>query len=392
VSLMALLPESPERDLHELELRRGAFLILRMIRGHTAPETIDALERAGTLAERSGKLSELVTLLVRRGWAGYFSGHFSAAGVYAGQALELALRESSATSLADVHFLQILTRHIRGDLDGAEVHFAAGIKFFDDSRFRQNPNGSVVATFGGASWNAWILGRANVARARMAQMMARVDPDKPFYVATSSYYAAYLRVYMREHELAEALAAQALQLCEKHQFPQFAAYSRCVLGQARAQLGRSTEGIELIREGIGSLLEAGARAGIMRQSNYLAEALEREGDIVSALETVNRALEQNPEELLHRPETLRLRGELRLKQQQTEIAEADLREAIELARRMNAKSWELRATTSLARLLAKQGNRDEARAMLADIYNWFTEGFDTADLKDAKALLDELSA
>jgi predicted ATPase len=68
------------------------------------------------------------------------------------------------------------------------------------------------------------------------------------------------------------------------------------------------------------------------------------------------------------------------------------RDAIELARRQSARSWELRASTSLARLLAKQGKRDEARAMLAEIYGWFTEGFDTADLKDAKALLDQLSA
>ena len=76
---------------------------------------------------------------------------------------------------------------------------------------------------------------------------------------------------------------------------------------------------------------------------------------------------------------------------QTELAEADFRESIALAQKMSAKAWELRATMSLARLLANQGRRDEARTMLAEIYGWFTEGFDTADLKDAKALLDELS-
>jgi predicted ATPase len=123
----------------------------------------------------------------------------------------------------------------------------------------------------------------------------------------------------------------------------------------------------------------------------LAEAQEREGAIVDALATVEQALQANPDELAYRPETLRLRGELRFKQGQTELAEADFREAIALAQRMGGKAWELRATMSLARLLAKQGRRDEARTMLADIYGWFTEGFDTADLKDAKALLDELS-
>jgi predicted ATPase len=95
---------------------------------------------------------------------------------------------------------------------------------------------------------------------------------------------------------------------------------------------------------------------------------------------------------MRRPETLRLRGELRLNQRQEEPAESDFREATMLAQKMSAKAWELRATMSLARLLAKQGRRDDARAMLANIYDWFTEGFDTADLKYAKALLDQLIA
>jgi predicted ATPase len=85
------------------------------------------------------------------------------------------------------------------------------------------------------------------------------------------------------------------------------------------------------------------------------------------------------------------RGELHLKRSDETKAAGDFREAVAVARRIGAKAYELRATTSLARLLAKQGNREEARAMLAEIYNWFTKGFDTADLKDAKALLVQLS-
>jgi predicted ATPase len=88
---------------------------------------------------------------------------------------------------------------------------------------------------------------------------------------------------------------------------------------------------------------------------------------------------------------VRIRGELRIKQGKQQEAEADFGESIIMARSLGAKAWELRTTMSLARLLDGQGRRDEARTMLAEIYNWFTEGFDTADLKDAKALLDELS-
>src|SRR5208283_1479179 len=110
-----------------------------------------------------------------------------------------------------------------------------------------------------------------------------------------------------------------------------------------------------------------------------------------ALVTIEEALQANPDERVFRPNAPTCRGELRRKVGQAELAEADFRDAIALAQNMQAKAWELRATMSLARLLASQGSRDEARARLAEIYNWFTEGFDTADLKEAKALLDELS-
>ena len=156
-------------------------------------------------------------------------------------------------------------------------------------------------------------------------------------------------------------------------------------------MGCATEGIELIRQGIAGFLEIGGRLGIPIHTAFLAAAQALEGAIEDALETVEQALQANPDLLSYRPEMLRIRGKLLLKLGRTEPAESDFREAIALAQKTGAKAWELRATTSLARLLAKQGRRDEARTMLAEIYGWFTEGFDTRDLKEAKALLDELS-
>jgi predicted ATPase len=102
-------------------------------------------------------------------------------------------------------------------------------------------------------------------------------------------------------------------------------------------------------------------------------------------------LEANPLELTWRPEVIRTRGELRRLVGQTEEAEADFREAIVIAQKISARAWELRATTSLARMAGEAGRRADGRAMLSGIYDWFTEGFDTADLKEAKALLGELS-
>jgi ATP/maltotriose-dependent transcriptional regulator MalT len=116
------------------------------------------------------------------------------------------------------------------------------------------------------------------------------------------------------------------------------------------------------------------------------------GDIDGALATAEQVLQADSVRSTTRLGALRVRGELRLIQGRTEPAEADFREAIALAQKMGAKALELGATSSLARLLDKQGRRDEARSMVAEIYNWFTEGFDTADLKDAKALLDGLEA
>jgi class 3 adenylate cyclase/tetratricopeptide (TPR) repeat protein len=402
LALLNLLPDSPERDNRELELRQFVHGMLWLTKGPSEAETIDATERAASLAEKSGNVAQLIKSMAMRGNIALDSGDLPAARRLADQALELALREGRPASLGIVHGLQISTRHYRGDLAGAENYFALLLNFLSNAEFKNATEaampaperyGQTIGRFGFASLNAWMLGRADVARARIVQATAAVNRgDKPFDVAHPGYFAARLHIYLRQYKQVETLEAQTLELSEKHKFQVLAALSRVGLGQARAHLGRAAEGIALNRRGIAALLEIGSRSGVSRVMAALAEAQEREGGIVEALETVEQALQANPNELIYRPETFRLRGELRLKQRQTELPETDFREAIALACNMGAKAWELRATTSLARLLTKQGRRDEARAMLTKIYGWFTEGFDTRDLKDAKALLDELGA
>jgi hypothetical protein len=136
--------------------------------------------------------------------------------------------------------------------------------------------------------------------------------------------------------------------------------------------------------------------GVMPPADNLIVAL---GDLCvrnrlpdEGLATIKDALARSDKNPGHQAEVCRLKGELTLLKDPHNEAEAErcLRQAIEIARRQAARLFELRATTSLARLLVKEGRHDEARSMLADIYNWFTEGFDLPDLKDAKALLDEL--
>jgi predicted ATPase len=162
-----------------------------------------------------------------------------------------------------------------------------------------------------------------------------------------------------------------------------------------AEQGRSEEGIAQLQEGLAVIRATGAELVRARHLCLLAEACMETGRLDDGLSALTEALAAADENEIrfYEAETHRLKGELLLRQDDSNIMEAQrcFERAIEIARKEGAKSWELRATTSLARLFAKQGKRAEARAMLAEIYGWFTEGFDTADLKDAKALLDNLN-
>jgi len=365
--------------------------MLYVLKGHAAPETRDAIERLAALGERSGQLIRLAGSMNTRGFGAYFSGDLATAKALADNALKLAVRDGSPSILANVHFLQIATRELLGDLTGVEEHFAAGFKFFDDPEFRRYPS-TAVAAFSAAAFSAWTMGRIELARARSRQAMATANMNNAHEAASAQMYAAGLHAAMREFERAEALASQALTLSEQHQLAYHAAFSRCVLGQAEVRLGRPAEGIALLRRGITGALEIGISSRVAYYTALLAEAEQQQGASADALETIERAFQAEPDAPVFRPEIFRIRGELRVSIGQKDRAEAEFREAIGLARSMAAKAWELRLALSLARLLAQRGRGDEARTMLSEIYNWFSEGFDTPDLKDAKALLDELAA
>ena len=390
LAMLNTQPESPERDARELELQSTLGELLQITRGYAAPETLDANVRARMLAERTGNLAQLVVDMIGTWASSIASGDHSSATAIAEQMLDLARRERSPASLGFAHMVQISTRYHRGDFVGAEEFFKSGSEFFEVPGFRQFP-GAVANTFGLAALNAWTLGRAEAAGDRVRQAVAAArENNSPYDLAFAQQEEGSLQVLLRQPKQAEASSAQALALSEKHGFPYFAAVCRSPLGWARAQLGRRGEGVALIRQGLTDMARNGTHLSVTRYLTYLAEAQVLEGAVAEALATVEEALQANPEELLYRPETLRLRGELRFSQGHAELAEADFREAIALAQQMSAKGWELRAAMSLGRILAKHGRRDEARSTLLEIYGWFTEGFDTSDLKDAKALLDEL--
>jgi len=386
-----LLRESPERDGRELQLLQSLYSVLFVTRGWAAPETLTAAERVGMLAEKRGNLSQLIDSMLMRCGQAFLVGEMRMADTLADQALELAQRERSSTLLAYAHQNQVRIRYYRGDLAGAEKYFAAGLQFFDDPVFERSALLDRMDAFTKAAYCAFLSGRVNAARDRMTNAGAAVHLTSPYHQSYADMTAASLHTLIRENEEAKIVAARALELSEKHKIASVAALSRCLLGHARAQPGRPADGIELIRRGISEVLDTGSRLVLSLCTTLLAVAQQRAGTLDDALETAEKALEVTPEILVYRPDTLRVRGELRLAKGQAELAEVDFRDSISLAKSMGAKAYELRAAMSWARLLASQGRADEARAMLAEIYNCFTEGFDTPDLKEAKALLEELA-
>jgi len=390
LEILKALPESAERDARELELISPFVRVLQVTRGYGAPEAAEAASRTRALAEKTHNLPGVVLHLFGMWAAVVTTGDLIAAGALADQLLDLARREGSSPNIGVAHIAQVLSRCWRADLNGAEEHFVRGAPFFEFawSRFP----GVAALLFSNAGLAAWMLGRADVARKRSSDAIAVAHRiDSPFELATAQYLAAWLQIHLRTPAQAETSAAQSLSLAEEYGFPQVAAFARITLGRAQAGLGHPSEGIAQISRGLSELAKTDTRNTMTQLLSWLAEAQAFNGATTEALATIEEALNANPEELSWRPDALKVRGGLRLKVGQIEMAEVDFREAIELAKKTGAKAWEIRAAMGLVQIVKARGDIAAARELLAPLYASFTEGFDTADLKDARALLDELN-
>jgi predicted ATPase len=246
-----------------------------------------------------------------------------------------------------------------------------------------------------AAWCLWCLGYPEQALKRSQEALALArELDHPFSLADVLYYAGCILSEMRRD--AQALkddAGELMRLSKEMGFSSWLGPATCYWGQALTKLGRVQEGIAQIREGLAVRRSIDAQCYLPGILGAMAEAQAKAGHPEEGLVTLAEALAlvEETDERHWEAELYRLRGELLLMQGGETEAEANLCKAIQVAHSQQAKSWELRATVSLARLWRKQGRVDEARQMLAEIYDWFTEGFGTADLQEAKALLEELS-
>jgi adenylate cyclase len=247
-----------------------------------------------------------------------------------------------------------------------------------------------------SAWNLWFLGYPDRALQRVSVATAIAGGSGRKDTLVDVHFIA-MRVYelRRELEHMRERAEATLQLATEMGNPTHHAFAGIGLGWVQAMAGDLDGGIARMRHHLSESRTTGAELLSDYTLALIATTLSRMGQCDEGLRTINESFPiiERTGARWYEAEVHRLKGELLLAQDASNAAPAEqsFRTAIEISRKQRAKSWELRATTSLARLLAKQGHRDEARAMLAEIYNWFTEGFDTADLKDAKSLLDQLN-
>jgi predicted ATPase len=242
------------------------------------------------------------------------------------------------------------------------------------------------------------MGYPDQALARLALNSARDLPDV-YSRTTWLIVRALLHQLCGANETALSSAEEAIGLATEQGFQELLVGPSAIRVRLLVELSRTDEGIAQLNETTISLRAVGAGVPQSAFWGYLAEAYLKLARLTAGLEAVTTglAVSERTGEHWYDAELFRIRGELLLKlspdaePNSQDQSENCFRQAIEIAQRQQAKWWELRATMSLARFLEKQNRRDEARAVLAGIYNWFTEGFDTADLKDAKALLDELT-
>jgi predicted ATPase len=288
-----------------------------------------------------------------------------------------------------------------GELLLAKEHLERAISLYDREHHRPlalifSGLDSEVQCLSYAAFTTWTLGYPDQAleQAHTAVALAQ-GMSHPYSLGFAEHLLGFVHQYRREGGAAQEHAEAVIKLSADHGFTGLSGMTTILLGEALAEQGRNQEGIAQIEVTLAALRAIGIALARPTQLTRLAQAYMESGRLDEGLRTVAEALAAADEHEDHQdePERHRVKGELLLRQNDSNVVEAQncFERAIYIARKQSAKSWELRATMSLARLLASQGRREEARATLAEIYGWFTEGFDTADLKDARALLYELS-
>jgi predicted ATPase/DNA-binding SARP family transcriptional activator/predicted negative regulator of RcsB-dependent stress response len=400
LTLLMTLPDSPQRAQQELELLLALGMALGGTKGQASREVERAYVRARELCRQLGKTALLCRILGELGFVHYVRAEHRRGHELAEEALNLAERTGDPIFVALAHWGAGVLLFSRGEYATALAHLEQVIAFYTPEQHHRtlvSVRGSDAGT-GALAYAAcclWCLGYPDQALSRSQEALALARGlDHPFSLADVLSFAGCMLDQLRRDGQALKEHAEELIRLAKGRVPGWSGTGELYRAEALALLGQVDEGVAQIRESIAASQSMGVELFLSGTLRSLAQAQAKAGQLDPALATLAQALAQieKTDERHWEAELHRLRGELLFAQGDSVGGEASLQQAIEVARRQNAKSWELRAAVSLSRLWERQGRREHARHLLDEVYGWFTEGFDTADLREARALLDQLSS
>jgi class 3 adenylate cyclase/predicted ATPase len=405
---IATLPGTPALRRQQIKLQVSLMTPLVHVKGYAAPETKAAAERARLLIEQAEALGEppedpLLLFVVLYGfWAANYIA-FNGDIVRDLGAQFFALVEKQATIAPQMigHRLMGTSLLSTGEIAEARAHFDKGIALYDPTehrtlatRFGVDVRVSILSY---RSWALWMLGypEAALADAEAALSDARAIGQAATLMFALNY-TSLPHIFRGDYAKAKAVVDELVVLADEKGTLIWKASGLSLQGILLALSGKPADAIPMIISGRSMYESTGATLGLSWRSPHLSAAYAELGQFDDAWRCVNEAITavEATKETWCEAESHRVAGEIALKSPEANApnAQAHFERALAVARAQQAKSWELRAAMSMARLLRDQGKRDEARDQLAPVYGWFTEGFDTLDLKEARALLDELAA
>jgi class 3 adenylate cyclase/predicted ATPase len=392
---LALLPDDLERQRQELELRSALGAVLRGVKGQAAAETGQAYARARELWEQLGSPSEFFQIPYGQSLYHMVRGELDLAQRLDQDLLSLSRQRDDSAGLVLGHVSSGRNLMLVGKFALSRSHLEAGLALHDPISHHSlghqaGIHPSSLAYLGNV---LFCLGFPDQAMAQSNMAIAKAQRlGHPQSLAVNLAVSARLLSLVGDNATLGERVDQLVAVTTEHGFPYWCAQGAIYRGWFQVNNGEVTEGISLLRSGSAAYRATGAEAWMPHYLALLARACERGGQIEEACSLLDDALliSTRTGECWFAAELNRHKGELLLRQGKSAVAEELYVIALKIAREQDARLWELRAAASLARLRRDQGRHRDARELLVPIYGWFTEGFGTSDLREAKALLDEL--
>jgi class 3 adenylate cyclase/predicted ATPase len=394
---LALLPDTPERQRQELEFCSTLGAVFQALKGPGAPETGEAYARARRLWEQLGCSSEFLQIPYGQSRHHVARGEFDLALRLSEDLLRLSQQRNDDAGLVLGHGSSGRDSMYAGKFASSRSHLEQVLALYDPISHRSlvhqagiHPHVHALYMLG---FVLLCLGYPDQAllRSNEAVVVAQSLAQPPT-LALSLEVGARALLLVGDNRVSGVWTDQLIAVADEHGFPFWRSLGTIFRGWINVKNGNVTGGISLLRRGLSAYRSTRTAVWMPHHLSFLARACEIAGQMEEALILLDDALQiaNRTGERWFAAELNRHKGRLLLRQGQSEAAEKLYRKALSIAREQEAKLWELRAAASLARLRRDQGRHAEARDLLAPIYGWFTEGFDTADLKEAKALLDVL--